>query len=423
MKTIPFWLDDFPRPADLPTASLPEQADVAVIGGGYTGLGAARTLAKEGQRVALLEQGQIGHGASAMNGGQVGPGVKLYIKKVFKNYGPELGREVWQATVDAITLLEQTLQEENIQADYAPNGILAAACRPAHYAGFADEIEWMAKNLDYDHFDLIPPEKMRSELGSDIYHGGLVEHCGGGIHPAKYLFGLARASAKAGALLCENTPVQRIERNGSGFKLTTSQGVLKADAVLMATNGYTDGLVKGIQRGVFTVGSYMVTTAPLSPAIQNELIPNRRMVYDTKNFLNYFRLMPDGRLSMGGRNNLSPNLDVIESAKILGGRIAEIFPRLQGVPLTHTWTGRLGITFDLMPHIGQVDGVYFAYGYGGHGVALSAWLGREVAQLMSGQISRSVFAEIPHQKSVFYHGSPWFLPLAATYYRFLDRVT
>ncbi len=422
MKTIPFWLDDFPRPTNLPGAPLPDAVDVAVVGGGYTGLGAARALAKDGYRVAVLEQGQIGHGASAMNGGQAGPDIKLGIRKAFQKYGPELGREIWQATLESVALLEQILQTENIEADYTPNGNLAAAVKPAHYAAFAHEIEWMAKNLNYEPFELIPPEQMRRELGSPIYHGGLVERCGGGIHPAKYLFGLARAAARAGALLCENTPVQRIEPTGGGFVLTTGRGQLKADAVLLATNGYTGPLVKGIQRGVFTVGSYMITTEPLPPALQQELIPHNRVVYDTKNFLNYFRLMPDGRMSIGGRNNLSPNLDVLASAKILGARLVEIFPQLKGYPITHTWAGRLGITFDLMPHLGQIDGVYYAYGYGGHGVALSAWLGQEAARLMSGQISRSPFADIPHQKSVFYRGNAWFLPLAAMYYRFWDWV-
>ncbi|GAB4443452.1 MAG: FAD-binding oxidoreductase [Anaerolineae bacterium] len=423
MKTIPYWLDDFPRPADLPTAPLPEAVDVAVVGGGYTGLGAARALAQSGYRVAVLEQGNIGFGASAMNGGQVGPGVKLDIQSVFKQYGPEVGREVWQATLDAIAALEETLHSEQIEADYTPTGHLVCAFRPKNYPALAKSIDWMDKHLGCgDKFRLVPPEEMRTELGSDIYFGGMVEEFGGGLHPAKYLFGLARATARAGALVVENTRVERLERNGDGFLLQTSQGQLTADAVLLATNGYTGPLVPAIQRGVFTVGSYMIVTEPLPEALQRDLVPNNRVMYDTKNFLNYFRLMPDGRMSMGGRNNLSPNLDLMESARALAHRMVEIFPQLKGVPITHTWTGRLGITFDLMPHIGQAGGVYYAYGYGGHGVALAAHLGREAARLMTGQTQRSAFAEVKHLKYPFYRGNPWFLPFAASYYRFLDRV-
>jgi glycine/D-amino acid oxidase-like deaminating enzyme len=125
---------------------------------------------------------------------------------------------------------------------------------------------------------------------------------------------------------------------------------------------------------------------------------------------------------MGGRNNLSPNLDVVASAENLTKTLIHIFPQLRGIPITHTWTGRLGITFDLMPHIGRINGIYYAFGYGGHGVAFSGYLGKEVAELMSGQRQRSVFAEIPTPTSMFYHGQVWFLPFVAAYYRFLDAI-
>lgn len=423
IKTTPFWLDDFPRPVNLLDSSLPERVDVAVVGGGYTGLSAARTLAQNGSSVVVLEQGQIGHGASSMNGGQYGPGVKLDIESVFKKYGPELGREIWQATVKATNWLVDMLDEESIDCNLTPNGYLGAASKPSHYEAMAGEIEWMAKNLNCTDFELVPPEKMRTEIGSDAFFGGMIEYMGGGVHPAKMLFGLAGAASKVGVILCEDAKVESLSQTGNQFKLTTRRGTLTADAVLMATNGYTGPLVKQIQRRVFTIGSYMIVTEPLSPNLQRELCPNNRMMYNTKHFLNYFRLTPDGRMSMGGRNNLSPNLDVMQSAKILMETMVRFFPQLRGVPVTHTWTGKLGITFDLMPHIGQVDGVYYAFGYGGHGVALAGYLGKEAAELMTGKINRSPFADIPHQTSVFYHGNPWFLPLVATYYRVLDRVS
>jgi glycine/D-amino acid oxidase-like deaminating enzyme len=147
------------------------------------------------------------------------------------------------------------------------------------------------------------------------------------------------------------------------------------------------------------------------------------MFWDTKWFLNYFRLTPDGRLAMGGRSNLSPDLDVVDSAQYLRQAILRVFPPLGDAPLTHTWSGRLGLTFDLLPHIGRVDGLYYAFGYSGHGVAIATYLGQEVARLMSGQIARSPFADIPHPTYFFYRQNPWFLPLAAAYYRFLDWVS
>jgi glycine/D-amino acid oxidase-like deaminating enzyme len=283
----------------------------------------------------------------------------------------------------------------------------------------------MVRELDFDHLELVSPERIREEIGSAVFPGGLVEKMGGGLHPAKYVYGLACAAARAGAKLCEHVEVQAIRRpaNSSDFELATAKGPLKAGEVLLATNGYTGPLSPKIQRRVFPVGSYMITTGPLSPELQHELSPKNRVMYSTKWFLNYFRLTPDGRMSMGGRNNLSPNLDLLESAHNLYETMIHIFPQLQGFPVTHSWTGRLGITFDLAPHIGRVDGIYYALGYGGHGVALSGYLGKEVAELISGRVSRSPFADIPHQTYFFYQGKAWFLPLAATYYRFLDAIS
>jgi glycine/D-amino acid oxidase-like deaminating enzyme len=253
----------------------------------------------------------------------------------------------------------------------------------------------------------------------------LDEAIGGGLHPAKYVYGLARSAACAGAMLCEQTQVQDISRRPGQdrFRLATSQGELSANAVLIATNGYTESLVPELRRRVFPIGSYMITTEPLPVELQQELIPNQRVFWDTKWFLNYFRLTPDGRMSMGGRNDLSTNLGLLESAHRLYRRTVEIFPQLRDIPITHSWTGRLGATFDLLPHIGQVEGIYYAFGYSGHGVAIATYLGQEVAQLISGQISRSPYAEIRHPTYFFYRRTPWFLPLAEAYYRILDRVS
>lgn len=425
LKAIPFWHDHFPHLHDIPISPVPDEVDVAIVGGGYTGLSAARTLAKSGVSVVVLEQSHIGGGASSVNGGQVAPGLKADVQTVYQTYGPELGRELWDASLEAIRFFEQTIAEEQIDCDYTAAGGIALAYRPTHYRQMLEHVEWMADTLNYEQH-LIPPEKLRDEIGSGIYYGGVHEMEGGGIQPAKYVHGLACATVRAGAMLCPETTVQQIRRQigHSGFYLITNRGNVRAEAVLMATNGYTTGsLVKGIQRRVFPVGSYMITTEPLPPELQRELSPNDRVFYDSKHFLNYFRLTPDGRMSMGGRNNLSPDLDVVDSARFLQQRTVEIFPQLRDVPISHTWSGRLGITFDLMPHIGQVNGIYYAFGYGGHGVALSGYLGQEAAKLMTGQISRSPFAEIPHQTYVFYQKKPWFLPLAASYYRFLDKVS
>lgn len=432
MNTTPFWQDDFPRPDDLPVvADLPAQVDVAIIGGGYTGLNAARVLAHSGANVAVFERETIGWGASSRNGGMATPGLKQGIKTVFKWYGKERGREFWQTSLDALTLIDEIVREEELDCDWARTGYVALAYKASHLAQMQQSMAWYKENLDYT-VHAVSRDELRSEIGSDAYYGGLVGELGGGIHPAKYVYGLARAAARYGALLCEGVEVTRIARRTSGFDLTTRRGVVLCSEVLVATNGYTNNLLPKLKSRIFPVGSYCIVTEPLSPELQASLSPKKRMFYDSKRFLNYFRLTADGRFLWGGRNNLSTDLDLRESAALLQAQMLESFPQLRGIGITHSWTGQLGLTFDLMPHIGRVDGVHYALGYGGHGLSMATYLGTEIGLLLSGQKSRSPFAEIPHNGRWFYplplvdtkrDGQPLFIPLAAQYYRFLDWIS
>ena len=215
-----------------------------------------------------------------------------------------------------------------------------------------------------------------------------------------------------------------IEKNDSNyFRLITSAGDVRAKKVIVATNGYTDRLVPGLKPLIFPVGSYIVVTEPLSEDLQKIISPKKRMYYDSKWFLNYFRLTPDGRMLWGGRNDLSTDLDLDDSAKRLTRELYSILPDLRDIPITHTWTGKLGITFDLMPHIGEKNGIYYAFGYGGHGLSIATYLGTEIGLLLSGKKDRSPFMEISHQTMFFYRNRPWFIPFAARYFRFLDWVS
>ena len=198
---------------------------------------------------------------------------------------------------------------------------------------------------------------------------------------------------------------------------------MKAQEVIIATNGYTDMLVPELKPKVFPVGSYIIVTEPLPQDLQDILSPKRRMFYDSKWFINYFRLTPDGRMLWGGRNDLSTDLDLNESAENLSQQVCKVFPELNDYEFTHTWTGKLGITFDLMPHIGNISGIHYAFGYGGHGLSIATYLGTELGLLISGEKDRSPYKEISHQTMFFYREKPWFLPFAARYYRFLDWIS
>jgi len=423
MKPEVFWTDQFSSDTPLPVSTvLPAEVDVAIVGSGYTGLTAARVLAKAGSSVAVMDQYEIGWGASSRNGGMATPGLKQDIFKIHKKYGMDYAREFWRSSVDAIDLLEQIIIEENIDCDWSRKGHIALACKQSHYDELPEYAAWIKKEMGHEK-TIVPREEIRSEIGTDTYFGGLSDESSGGLQPAKYVNGLARAVADLGVKLCKDTHVEKINRNGSGHELITSKGDMKAQEVIIATNGYTDMLVPELKPKVFPVGSYIIVTEPLPQDLQDILSPKRRMFYDSKWFINYFRLTPDGRMLWGGRNDLSTDLDLNESAENLSQQVCKVFPELNDYEFTHTWTGKLGITFDLMPHIGNINGIHYAFGYSGHGLSIATYLGTELGLLISGEKDRSPYKEISHQTMFFYREKPWFLPFAARYYRFLDWIS
>ena len=424
MEKTPLWINQFSKPDSLITSKSPNaETDVAIVGSGYTGLCAARVLKKNGASVTVLDRNTIGWGASSRNGGMATPGLKQGIQKIYKMYGSELAHEFWNSSVDAIDLIDAIVNEHSIDCDWERNGHASLATKPSHAPRLKEYGSWLEKEFGHSQ-RYIPKNQIRDEIGSDAYYGALTDDISGGLHPSKYVFGLATAVANLGVQLCENTEVTKIEKNDSNnFRLISSKGDIIAKKIIIATNGYTNRLVPKLKPLIFPVGSYIVVTEPLTKELQNIISPKKRMYYDSKWFLNYFRLTPDGRMLWGGRNDLSTDLDLDESAIRLSKELYTIFPDLAGIPITNTWTGKLGITFDLMPHIGQTNGIYYAFGYGGHGLSIATYLGTEIGLLLSGKKDRSPFMEISHQTMFFYRDKPWFIPFAARYFRFLDWVS
>jgi glycine/D-amino acid oxidase-like deaminating enzyme len=424
MEKTPLWINQFSKPDSLITSKGPNaETDVAIVGSGYTGLCAARVLKKNGASVTVLDRNTIGWGASSRNGGMATPGLKQGIQKIYKMYGSELAHEFWNSSVDAIDLIDAIVNEHSIDCDWERNGHASLATKPSHAPRLKEYGSWLEKEFGHSQ-RYIPKNQIRDEIGSDAYYGALTDDISGGLHPSKYVFGLATAVANLGVQLCENTEVTKIEKNDSNnFRLISSKGDIIAKKIIIATNGYTNRLVPKLKPLIFPVGSYIVVTEPLTKELQNIISPKKRMYYDSKWFLNYFRLTPDGRMLWGGRNDLSTDLDLNESASILTKQVCTIFPELNDVKFTHSWTGKLGVTFDLMPHIGQINGIHYALGYGGHGLSIATYLGTELGLLMTGQKDRSPFMEISHQTMFFYRDKPWFIPFAARYFRFLDWIS
>jgi glycine/D-amino acid oxidase-like deaminating enzyme len=424
LKEYPYWHDTVTMPT-IPVRPLEGRVDVAIIGGGYTGLSAARVLAACGARTALFEAHTLGWGASSRNGGQVLTGMKLGPSALIKKYGLERARRLFAASLAAIDCVAQIVRDEGIACDFVRAGHLEAACKPAHLRVLAHEAELLARKFEHQ-VELLSAGELRRELGSAAYHGGLVDERSAGLNPARYLAGLAQAAARAGALLYEQTPLERVLPDGQGFLLRTARGALWAKDVFVATSGYTGPATPALQRRIVPIGSYIIATAPLPEALARELIPRGRMVYDTKNFLYYFRLTPEQRLLFGGRAGFTPPTEstVRESAAILRRGMLTVFPQLHDAPVEYAWGGTLGFAFDIFPHAGTLDGLYYAMGYAGHGVALATYLGTKLGQLICGGPEENPLAGLPFPRAPLglYDGRPWFLPLAGLWYRFLDWV-
>ncbi len=423
LKEIPYWwatAPDLPSYADRP---LPQRVDVVVIGSGYTGLSAARRLARAGASVAVLEKETIGWGASSRNGGQVLTGLKVAASALIQQLGRERARTLYAASLASIEYVESLIAEENIDCDYRRVGHLDAAFKPAHFEHFKRAQDILAREFDHP-VRLITRAEQRSELGSDFYHGLMVDERSGGLHPARYVRGLAAAAARAGADLHEKTPALRIERVGSGFKIATGRGTIAATDVLVATNGYTDAAAPALRRRVIPIGSYIIATQQLSPEQADRILPRRRMVFDSKNFLYYFRLSADNRLLFGGRAQFTPPTphSTRQSAAILRRGVLDMFPDLVSVEVEYAWSGNVCFTMDMLPHAGRLDGAHYAMGYGGHGVAMATYLGAKMADAILGKDDQNPFRDLRFSAIPFYDGRPWFLPFAALWFKFLDWI-
>ncbi|HLZ40449.1 MAG TPA: FAD-binding oxidoreductase [Candidatus Sulfotelmatobacter sp.] len=425
-----YWLTTAEFPASGSSRPLPEVLDVAVIGSGFTGLSAARTLAKRGAKVGVLEAQTIGWGASSRNGGMVLTGMKLGVNKLISMYGRERTQRMYAASLASMDCVEQIVREERIDCNFSRCGHLEVACKHKHFDDYERQAEVI--EIEFNHkLRVVPRNELSSEIGSTIYFGGMVDEVSAGCNPARYVAGLARAAMKAGADVFEHARVESIQRdsrNGEpGWKLTTSRGPLWAHEVFVGTSGYTGPATPALQKKLIPIGSFIITTEVLPAALAKELSPRNRMIYDSKNYLHYYRLTPDGRMLFGGRAAFFPENDqtIRRSSEILRQDMIAVYPQLRDARLEYVWGGTLDFAFDIMPHAGQIDGMYYAVGYAGHGVAMATYQGQKIAEMMAGEKPDNPFVGIPFPGAPLglYNGKPWFLPFAGAWYKVLDWVS
>ena len=425
-RAEPYWWD-VAAPIANPR-ELPDSADVAIVGGGYAGLSAALTLRRLGRGAVVLDAERIGWGASSRNGGMVSGGLKLAGGALERRFGPVRGRDIALAAAASLPFIEELIAREAIECDYVRCGRFTPAWTGAHYAALARKAPYIAQITGLPT-RMVARAEQGEALGSAHYRGGMLADATGSLHPARYARGLAEAAARAGASLIDGIRVAGIERTGGGFAIPTDRGTLNAREVLVATNGYSwssqGAAMPWLARRLVPVASYLIATEPLDAGRVRALFPGLRMIADTRRVLNYFRPSPDGtRVLWGGRASFAASGQAAEAAApVLHRAMTEVFPGLRDARITHAWTGNVAFTFDGLPHIGVTDGVHFAAGCQGSGVAMASWLGHQAALKLTGAANAPFALDLARMPTLpGYSGRPWFLPLVGEWMRLRDRV-
>ncbi len=420
IEKTPFWWEAAKpqgKKGELPFGPI----DVLVIGAGYTGLSAARTLAGRGLDVLIIDREVPGYGASSRNGGMVGNLLKPGLSGLISAYGEEKGIAIAKEAVHSVAFLKKLIETEDIDCDFALNGRLYPAVLKKHFVSMAAESEKRSRYLGADE-EILEGKAYQEDLGSELYVGGIRQYETGGLHPAKYLQGLVGAVEKAGAHLIAPCEAKAFQKVKDGFDIQTTDGSVRARHVLFATNGYGGTANTFLQRRIMPIGSTMIATEPLGENRIKALFPSGRMIADSRKMLSYYRPSPDGqRVLLGGRPTILP-ASPEEQARSLQKRLCEIFPELRQTAVSHVWSGNVAYGFDALPTIGRHEGVYYALGYCGSGVAMSGYLGHKAAlQILAEPEGVTAFDDLPFPDRPYYHGRPWFVPLAMIGYAIRDR--
>ena len=398
------------------------RCDVCVIGGGYTGVSTALHLAERGYDVVLLEAQRLGWGASGRNGGQVGSGQRRDQDELEKMVGRDAAHKLWGFAEDAKALVRDLIERHAIDCDYKP-GILHADHKPRYVAHSHAYAQKLQDDYGYAHASAVSADEIGEMLATRGYHGGWLDMGGAHLHPLNYLLGLARAAKAAGVRVFEGTQATRIA-TGSESVVTTANGVVRAGHIVLAGNGYLDGIDSTIEARVMPINNFILATEPLGDEAAHALIRNDVAVADSRFVINYYRLSADKRLLFGGGENYSSRFPSDLKA-FVRRHMLKIYPQLADTKIDYAWGGTLAVTFNRMPYFARPSpGVITAAGYSGHGVALATLGGQILAEAIDGTLSRfDVFDRVPTQ--VFPGGRLMRWPTlvaAMSYYALRDRL-
>ncbi len=420
-KPLPYWWERTQRPA-LDAPPPPRSVDVAVIGSGYTGLCAALEVARAGRSTVVLDAEDAGWGCRSRNGGQISTSIKPGFDELARRHGADAAFAILKEGRNALAWIESFVAEEGIDCDFIVPGRFHAAHNARKYEEMARDVANQAKGLEVPAH-VVPRSEQHRELGTDAYHGGVVYEKHASLYPGRFHQGLLERVLAAGAAVIPRCRVDAVRRDGDGFALDTARGTVHARDVVVATNGYTGPATGWLRRRVIPIGSYIIATEALAPAVMDRLMPTDRIISDSRNVVYYYRPSPDRtRIVFGGRVS-SRETDPLKSAPLLRRDLVALFPELADVKVSHSWMGLVAYTFDTLAHVGRHDGLHYAMGYCGSGVSMAGYLGTRVAQQLLGKAEgRTGLDGVSFPTRPLYTGNPWFLSASVAYYRWRDRL-
>jgi gamma-glutamylputrescine oxidase len=413
----PYWWRAAP-PEDTRPEPIPESADVVVVGAGVCGMSAAIEAARQGAKTVVVDGGCLGGGASGRSGGMVTASPKAALYDTLRKPGGADETALAETTA-TLAFLKQLVHREDLDADLQICGRFYGAFSPHHLARLRLQAALLARRTQMT-VRVVEPEEQHTEIGSSYFHGGFVVEEYGGVHPAKLTQALAKRARASGASLHSHARVVDVTRYRSGHELMTERGVIRADRVLFATNGYTDQANPWARRRILPVASYQVATEPLPPGLMDELIPKRRMVSDSRKDLVYLRASPDNSCLIFGCRPRAFDRPPAVMARHLHARLVRVFPQLADCRITHAWSGLVGMTRDTLPHIAEHDGIISALGCNGSGIALMTWLGWQAARVLLSGGRVPVVADHPFRGIPLRSTASWIAALATLGYHLQD---
>lgn len=371
------------------------EADVCVVGAGFSGLSAALHLAEQGYRTILIEGAKVGWGASGRNGGQIVNGYSRDLDVISARFGKDAGRALGAMALEGGNIIRERIATYGIDCDLR-HGNVFAAFTPKQLRGMEHEKATWASHGHTD-LEMLDRNSIRKHVLTDAYVGGMVDHKGGHLHPLNLCLGEAAAFESKGGTIHEDSKVTRIDRSGAKPVVYTTRGQVTANFVVVCGNAYLGEAVPELTSKIMPVSTQVVTTEPLGEATARRLFPTDMAIEDANYMLDYFRMTADHRLLFGGGTTYGGG-DPADITAFLRPHIARIFPELAKVKLDFAWGGDFALTLTRTPHFGRLDGkVYFAHGYSGHGVTASHLAGRLIAEAIHGDATRfDSFANLPY---------------------------